>query len=816
MGRISVPIKVALGYVFVVSILGVSAWLVYDNTRTYVTTNAAERVLMQRRSVADSLVYSFLEMNNNESAVYFGMDGSWQEFDRSVTLTQHIADSLKTLAGDSLLGVKTDELVRLLERKRENTRVMMGMMSRGKGGSHLDSKLHDLHTGRDSLIIHPEGTGVRERRETVYEVVKTRKNFFGRLADAFRKSRNDTVSVRSDSGTLVADSLTRSVNIGDTVAGVLAEIKKAETEDHIERMAYLDRSEKDMQAVGMQLARRIDQLLKDIRTDAYLSVQAFFDNDVAGRRAVLNKIILLSAVVLLFNIRRDVRRDREYSLNLERAKNRSEQLMRQRERLLLTITHDIKAPAASISGFIGLLEEYVDGGKPALYLKNIRSSASHLLRLVGALLDYHQLEKGRMEVKNTSFRPSRLVSGCVEDMRPQAAEKGLRLVCSTSGCGTAVCLGDAFRIRQILDNLLNNAIKYTFTGVVRVTAEVGGGRLLLKVADTGQGMTPEESRRVFDAFTRLDGAQGIEGVGLGLSITRELVTLLGGNVSLRSVKGQGTTFTVNLPVDVSHASDGEPERNAAADKPAMPPCGSLDIIIVDDDKLQLQLLTEMLSRLSGGKWRLTVCRRIDEARRMLASSAYDILITDIEMPEMNGADFIRSIDRGGMAVVAMTAHDRSVRTLLEEAGFDGCLFKPFDMDTLAGVIMSVSGRKADAPAAAQSGDAGRFAPLTAFAAGDAGAEREILTTFASELSAQEKALRKAAEESDRAEAARVSHKALPVLTMINAAITGALGGLSSSGSASLSDQEFAARCTYVADGMAEIRLEVEALLRSVE
>ena len=130
--------------------------------------------------------------------------------------------------------------------------------------------------------------------------------------------------------------------------------------------------------------------------------------------------------------------------------------------------------------------------------------------------------------------------------------------------------------------------------------------------------------------------------------------------------------------------------------------------------------------------------------------------------------------------------------------------------------MSVSGRKTDAPAAAQSGDEGRFAPLTAFAAGDAGAEREILTTFASELLVHEKALRKAAEESDRAEAARVSHKALPVLTMINAAITGALGGLSSSGSASLSDPEFAARCTYVADGMAEIRLEVEALLRSVE
>ena len=820
MRRISVPLKVALGYIFVVFILGLSAWLVYGNTRSFISMNEAERTFMQRRNVADSLIYSFLEMNNNEHSVYFGIEGSWPAFDRSVTVTQNIADTLSTLVADSLLRVKIEQLVLLLERKRENTRTMMGVMSRSGGGTYLNSKLHNLHTGRDSLVIHPEGAELREKRETVYEVVKTKKNFFGRLADAFRKSRNDTVSVRSNRGTLKADSVKRSLNIGDTVAGVLAEIKKAEAEDRLERMADMDRSEKDMQLVGVQLAQRIDQLLKDIRTDAYLSVQASFERDVAERRAVMNKIILLSAVVLLsavallVNIRRDVQRDKEYSENLEKAKNRSEQLLQQRERLLLTITHDIKAPAASISGFIGLLGEYVDGGKPALYLKNIRNSAAHLLRLVGALLDYHQLEKGRVEVKNISFRPSQLVADCVDEMRPQADSKGLKLVCVTSDCGSSVCLGDAFRIRQILDNLLSNALKYTFVGEVRVTAGVSNGRLLLKVADTGQGMTPEESRRVFDAFTRLDGAQGIEGVGLGLSITRELVSLLGGNVSLKSVKGQGTTFFVTLPVEVSQTADEPAEQPVAKEVPVLPPCESLNIIIIDDDKLQLQLLTEMLSRLSGGKWRLTVCHRIAEVRRQLASSKFDILITDIEMPEMNGADFIRSIDRTHMAVVAMTAHDKGARPQLEEAGFDACLFKPFDMDTLAGVIMSVTGRKVDTATAGPKADEGRFASLTAFAAGDEEAEREILTSFYGELTTHEDALRAAAEGCDRKAAARVSHKALPVLTMIKADVVAELDRLSAAKVDSLSEQDFKECCSAAIEGMEKIRLELEALLRS--
>ena len=430
------------------------------------------------------------------------------------------------------------------------------------------------------------------------------------------------------------------------------------------------------------------------------------------------------------------------------------------------------------------------------------------------MLDYHQLENGRVEVKNVSFRPSQLVSDCVEEMRPQADAKSLKLVCATSDCGGSVCLGDAFRIRQIIDNLLSNALKYTFVGEVRVTAGVRNGRLLLRVSDTGQGMTPEESRRVFDAFTRLEGAQGIEGVGLGLSITRELVTLLGGNVSLKSVKGQGTTFFVTIPVKVSEATEEKPEQEEEKKTLKLPTRDSLDIIIIDDDKLQLQLLMEMLSRLSEGKWRLTVCRHIAEARKQLASSKFDILITDIEMPEMNGADFIRSIDHSHMAVVAMTAHDKGARPQFEEAGFDECLFKPFDMDALADVIMSVTGRKVETSDASKPESSGRFAPLTAFAAGDEEAEREILTSFYGELTTHEDALRAAADGGDRKAAARVSHKALPVLTMIKADVVSELDRLSAAKVDSLTEQEFKDCCSAAIEGMEKIRLELEAVLHS--
>lgn len=153
-------------------------------------------------------------------------------------------------------------------------------------------------------------------------------------------------------------------------------------------------------------------------------------------------------------------------------------------------------------------------------------------------MDYHRLESGSVEVQVASFSPSRLLESCVEEMRPMARERDLRLTCDTQGCPQKLFLGDAFRMRQIVDNLLNNALKYTSEGGVSVKGNVGNGYFHIEVADTGRGMSPEESRKVFQAFTRLANAQGEEGVGLGLSITKELTQLLNGTITLSSQRAR--------------------------------------------------------------------------------------------------------------------------------------------------------------------------------------------------------------------------------------------------------------------------------------
>ena len=206
--------------------------------------------------------------------------------------------------------------------------------------------------------------------------------------------------------------------------------------------------------------------------------------------------------------------------------------------------------SAAIAGFIDLLSEYVDRPKAVGYLQSISGSANHLLQLVSALLDYHKLESGKAERHEVSFQPTALVSECVAQMQPLAMAKQLCLVTDINVAEDMFCRSDAFRIKQIVNNLVSNAIKYTDEGEVRVGITVLNGWMTLSVSDTGCGMPPEELQSVINAFTRLPGAQGEEGVGLGLTITREIVTLLGGRIKVASTKGKGTTFRVCLPVKV--------------------------------------------------------------------------------------------------------------------------------------------------------------------------------------------------------------------------------------------------------------------------
>ena len=736
----STRIKILVGYALLAVVLVSATWMVYDNTRSLSAVNEASERLMARRDIVDSLVFTMLETANAERSVLLGDAGKWQRFDEALNSSAANAMRLRPLLMDTLKQQRLDSLITLLKAKRENTLLVMKELNNDCRDIYYNNKLEALHSGRDSIVISPQTKEHHEQHETVYEVVKTKRGFFRRLGDAFRKQHTDTVSTTRLTHQPSTATINHRLNIADSVANVLAEIHSEQQRANDRKQDAISSRNRQLQRVSIQLTKRTWLLIEDIQSDEHNALQRVVGKAMNSRRAmivriaVLGLLAILSAAILVVYILRDIKRERRDRQRIIEAKAETERIMQQRERLLLTITHDIKAPAASIAGFIDLLSEYVDQPKAVGYLQNISGSAKHLLQLVSALLDYHKLESGKAERHEVSFAPAVLISECVAQMQPLAMEKKLKLATDVQVTESMLCRSDAFRIKQIVNNLVGNAIKYTDKGEVRVGVSIANRQLSISVKDTGCGMTPDELQTVFNAFTRLPGAQGKEGVGLGLTITREIVTLLGGEINVQSAKGKGSTFTVSLPVKIvtnqgvhqqnkqtkgvqlsqlhqqSQQSKQQLHQQSQRDslvgalETSAPPKDksqhpTLSVVIVDDDRLQGQLLTEMLQRIEGISFNTTTTIHASEAIAIATESAPNIVFTDIEMPEMNGSEIMRRIRNNAEVqqrscttkFVAMTAHEQSIMPQLRSDGFDACLFKPFSVQTLAATICQLTG-----------------------------------------------------------------------------------------------------------------------------
>ena len=845
----STRIKILVGYALLAVVLVSATWMVYDNTRSLSAVNEASERLMARRDIVDSLVFTMLETANAERSVLLGDAGKWQRFDEALSSSAANAMRLRPLLMDTLKQQRLDSLITLLKAKRENTLLVMKELNNDCRDIYYNNKLEALHSGRDSIVISPQTKERHEQHETVYEVVKTKRGFFRRLGDAFRKQHTDTVSTTRLTHQPSTATINHRLNIADSVANVLAKIHSEQQRASDRKQNAISSRNRQLQRVSIQLTKRTWLLIEDIQSDEHNALQRVVGKAMSSRRAmivriaVLGLLAILSAAILVVYILRDIKRERRDRQRIIEAKAETERIMQQRERLLLTITHDIKAPAASIAGFIDLLSEHVDQPKAVGYLQNISGSAKHLLQLVSALLDYHKLESGKAERHEVSFAPAVLISECVAQMQPQAMEKKLKLATDVQVTESMLCRSDAFRIKQIVNNLVGNAIKYTDKGEVRVGVNIANRQLSISVKDTGCGMMPDELQTVFNAFTRLPGAQGKEGVGLGLTITREIVTLLGGEINVQSAKGKGSTFTVSLPVKIVtnqgvhqqnkqtkgvHLSQvhqqsnqqvhqqSQRDRLIGALETSAPPKNNcmigaletsappkdksqhptLSVVIVDDDRLQGQLLTEMLQRIEGISFNTTTTIHASEAIAIATESAPNIVFTDIEMPEMNGSEIMRRIRNNAEVqqrscttkFVAMTAHEQSIMPQLRSDGFDACLFKPFSVQTLAATICQLTGvavRVSENSKLKTAGEAENNSKLkilalasvstsraqnsklrTAllpFTDGDPEAERQIIGDIRKSI---EEYLEMIGDGSDPERIAKAAHKAMPLLEML--------------------------------------------------
>ena len=437
---------------------------------------------------------------------------------------------------------------------------------------------------------------------------------------------------------------------------------------------------------------------------------------------------------------------------------------------MLTITHDIKAPLSSIIGYIDLLSGHIRESRAKYYLENMKSSSDHLLQLVTDLLDYHRLDSDKMEIHDVPFEPYRFFCEIGDSFIPVAGKKNLELITEIDKDLQGAYLGDPFRIRQVVNNLLSNAIKFTEKGSVALRVKLLGSRLKIQVEDTGMGIAEDDRERIFKEFTRLPGAQGAEGFGLGLSITKKLVLLLGGKISVDSTLEQGTCFTVIIPFKKTDMAIPEEtaEESAVLDMGKNVRC-----LLVDDDRLQLELTASLMKRYN---FSCVCCEHPKEVLGLLSDQKFDFVFTDIQMPELSGFELVRLIRASDLPevrsipVVALTARSNMSDNEFLSAGFTSHLNKPFTGKELYDLVVRyypdyISDLYTEETVHNPEEEL-RFSALLAFAGDDKDAANEILASFVSETRQNLERFKSARQDKDMSTISAVSHKLIPLFTLL--------------------------------------------------
>ena len=694
----------------------------------------------------------------------------------------------KLSASDDQEDLRTDSLLVLLREKDRNTIQMLRILSEEASGNVLSAgEIEEIIAEQDSVVTQQRVQHrVITRRDSILTKPK-KKGFFRRVAEVFAPSKTDTAVLINTAVELATDTVLEAYNPTDS----LQEKLRAASRQKMEQKKASRQTSGRYRRLDVQLTARIDSLIKGYEQETLVRARQGAEAQQEVRRrstktiaAIAVGAVILSGVFLIL-IWRDITRSNRYRKQLEEANRRTAELLEAREKLMLAITHDFKAPLGSIIGYADLLSNLTTDERQRFYLDNMKGSSQHLLKLVSDLLDFHRLDLNKAEVNRVTFNPAQLFEEIRISFQPLTSAKGLALDCEVDASLDGNFISDPLRIRQIVTNLLSNAVKFTAKGKIGLYVSYTASQMRIAVKDTGKSMAPSDRERIFQEFTRLPGAQGEEGFGLGLSIVSKLVQLLEGKIAVESTLGEGSSFIVFLPLypvairtEKAEAISGEASDPSEAAHPLLK-----SVLLIDDDHIQLTLTAAMLQQ-QGIE--ATCCQQLEELTEQLRSHTFDVLLTDVQMPAINGFDLIKLLRASNIPqartipVIAVTARSEMEMKDFQEYGFAGVLHKPFSVKELLLTVnderLTINDERLtvnkEHSAACSPFTAYRsplnFSALTAFSEGDEAASKAILRSFVEETGKNRDRMQTALETEDVEGIAAMAHKLLPLLTLIGA------------------------------------------------
>lgn len=783
----STSTKIAFGYILLICLLFGAIGYIHQQMTLLTTPTGLEETISNRRKTTHQIVTQLYEAEIIGQTLRIGRLNEYPKYKRAMKEASALIDSLQQLLTDTLQQMRLDTVRSLLRNKEQNMVLVLESMKQSPTDELYRQQLDSLIMQQDSIL---SSTHVRRRVVThrnSYTIHHKPKKFFRRLADVFSPGKPDSTQVDNIIQEEYTDTIDEAYNPVDTIATMLTSIQHKVFQTRQESMRTLDARINQLRIAGGRVSQRVNQLLDNIEDDEQkaMEVRIAHEQDIRQQAAWTMATIAILAVLLVLIfftiIWRDITRSNHYRKELEKAKLYAENLLVAREKLMLTITHDIKAPAGSIIGYIDLLIRLVQDRRQQFYLHNMKSSANHLLDLITSLLDYHRLEAGKMDIHPVTFNPHELFESIYTSFLPGAEKKQLTLNFEENIPRTLNLEGDPFRIRQIAENLISNALKFTSQGSITIQVDYEQNRFTFRVEDTGCGMSIQEQQRVFQAFTRLQSAQGQEGFGLGLSITKKLVELLNGEITIESAPGKGSMFQVVLFLPKVTKAPITQVETLSDDKKQW------RILLIDDDRIQLNLTEVMIYDLfNHAQYNIPpvikCCTQPEELFKLIASETFDIVFTDIQMPAMNGFELLqklRSLDvpqAKNIPVIAITARSDMDETDFCTQGFAGCLHKPFNQTELLKIFkthMQEDWKENTVRTETDSKPSDtectyNFSPLTAFSGDDPAAAHEILETFIGESTKNYERMKQALSNKDMADLCNVAHKMLPTFTMIEA------------------------------------------------